>query len=262
MSEPHTPPPPPPLWQRTGYAAYEPTNWAGGGLRRIRGLSIASVVLCGLAAIAAIVMLVSINGTRDAAEQYLAEQLTPSEFDEELAAYGLGGLLALAARIGLAVVSIVWLYRLLANHRTLNRRTFWAPLWAVFGWFLPPFLFVIPLLILLEAWKAAHPGSPAGTDTAGLGGAQQAWRRSSQPVAVWIWFALFGVAQSAAAFLTGSPFDQFSRERDDVAERFVDHGGGLAAQSAVELLSAAAWAVVVWSLTKRHMALTGESARR
>lgn len=225
-------------------------------MKRVRALSIAIVVALAVAAIAALIMLGSVSGTKDAAEDFLAGPRTEAAdeaFDEDLAAYGLGGLLAFVAMIALAVLSIIWLYRVVSNHRTLGRATFWAPLWAIFGWFLPPFLFVIPLLILLEAWKASDPQSPAGS---------AALKRGPQPVLVWVWFAIYGVARTAASFLTGSPFDQFSREREDVAERFVDHSGGLVAQSAVEVLSAAAWGMLVWSLTRRHTQLTGEATAR
>ena len=258
MSEPTPPPAPPPssFTPPPGYVEYQPTNWQG-SMKRIRGLSIAILVVLAVGAIGSLIMLATISGAKDAAEEFIAidppTEAAEEAFDEDIAAYGLGGLLVFATLIALAVLSIIWLYRIAVNHRALGRLTFWAPLWAIFGWFLPPFLFVIPFLLLLEAWKAADPQSPPGSDT---------WKRGPQPVPVWAWFLIYGVARTAASFLTGSPFDQFSREREDVADRFIDHSGGLAVQSIVEIVSAVAWGFLVWSLTRRHTELTGESPAR
>ena len=67
------------------------------------------------------------------------------------------------ASIALVVLSIIWLYRVPPNHRALGRALTWAPGWAIGGWFLPPLLYVIPLLVLREAWKAADPAVPPGS---------------------------------------------------------------------------------------------------
>jgi Domain of unknown function (DUF4328) len=258
-SLPPAPPPSPPPSSFTpppGYAEYQPTNWQA-SMRRVRGLSMAILIVLAVAAIGSLVMAATIGSAKDAAEEYLAianpTDADEDQFNEDVAGYGLGGLLVFATLIALAVLSIIWLYRITSNLRALGRATFWAPLWAIFGWFLPPFLFVIPLLILIEAWKASDPQSPPGSDS---------WRRSPQPVPVWAWFLVYGVARTAATFLTGSPFDQFSRDAEDVAERFVDHSGGLVVQSLIEIIGAGAWALVVWQLTRRHTELTGESSGR
>lgn len=225
-------------------------------MRRIRGLSIAIMAVLLISAIGSLIMLASVGSMKDASEEFLANSRSDAAkdaFDEDLAAFSIGGLVSQLALVAILVLSIIWLYRIAANHRALGRATFWAPLWAIFGWLLPPFLFVIPLLILLEAWKAADPQAPPGSDT---------WKRGPQPVLVWVWFLLFGVANTAANFLTGSPFDQFSTDRVDVAERFVDHSGGIVTQSAIIVLSAIAWGLVVRSLSQRHTQLTGEAAAR
>ncbi len=46
--------------------------------------------------------------------------------------------------------------------------TTFAPVFAVVGWMLPPFLYVLPFLILRELWKASDPGTPV---------ADEGWRR-------------------------------------------------------------------------------------
>lgn len=236
-----------------GYASYQGTDFSQGGLRRLRGLAIAIVILVGVYALSSAIGLGVIGTVKDSSQDFLADRLSAEEFDEDIAAYGLTGLLVGVTNIAAVVVSMIWLYRMTSNHRTLGRAVFWAPLWAIFAWFLPPFLFIIPLLMLIEAWKASDPQSPLGSDT---------WKQGGIAPPIIVWFALFGIARTIASFLTGSPFDQFSREREKLAERFVDHASGVAIQAVVEIASAAAWAWLVWSLTKRHTQLTGEANRR
>jgi hypothetical protein len=247
------PPPPSNLTPPPGYAAYQASEFALGGIRRIRGLSLAIVALMAVYALASLISLAVVGSVKDASEDFLANRITTEEFDDKLGAYGFGGLLSVVGLLAGIVVSMIWLYRIVSNHRAIGRAVFWAPLWAIFGWFLPPFLFIIPFLLLIETWKAADPQSRPGTD---------GWKRGGIPPVLIIWFAIFGVARTAATFLTGSPFDQLSRDRDKLANRFVDHAAGVSIQAAVEVLGAIAWGAVVWSLTKRHTELTGEARAR
>jgi hypothetical protein len=211
------------------------------------------VAVLAVAVFGSLLTLAGIGSAKDASEDFLAERISNDDFDQELGLIGIGGTVSFATSIALAVLTMIWLYRIMSNHRRLGRATFWAPLFGIFGWFLPPFLFVIPLLILIEAWKASDPQSPPGSDS---------WKQSRQPVLVWIWFLVYGVLRTATSFLAGSPLEQFSREREDIAERFVDHSGGIAVQLVVEIAGAVAWGLVVWYLTQRHTQLTGEAARR
>ncbi len=247
------PPPPSNLSPPAGYAAFQGTEFAKGGIRRVRGLALAILILMAIYALASVLSLAVVGSVKDASEDFLAGSLTAEEFDDKLGTYGLGGLLSIVGLLGGVVVSMIWLYRMVSNHRVLGRAVFWAPLWAIFGWFLPPFLFVIPFLLLIETWKAADPQSPRGSDS---------WKRGGIPPVLLVWFAIFGLARTAATFLTGSPFDQFSRDRDKLAERFVDHAAGVSIQAVVEVLGAAAWGALVWTLTQRHTELTGEASGR
>jgi hypothetical protein len=251
VSEPSLPPPPP-LAAPEGYVGYATSNWTP-GLRRVRGLSIAIVAVLALAVFGSLLTLGTIGNVKDASEDFLADRINGEEFDQELGVAGIGGLVSSATTVAVAVLSVIWLYRIMSNLRALGRATFWAPLFGIFGWLLPPFLFIIPLLILIEAWKASDPQVPPGSDQ---------WRHGQQPVLVWVWFLLYGVLRTATSFLAGSPLEQFSRERETIAERFVDDSGGIVIQLVVEILSAIAWALVVWNLTKRHTRLSGEATLR
>ena len=53
------------------------------------------------------------------------------------------------------VLVMIWMYRISANLRAFGMTTTWHPLFAIFGWFLPPVvLYVIPFLMLREQWTS------------------------------------------------------------------------------------------------------------
>ena len=80
---------------------------------------------------------------------------------------------------------MIWLYRIVANHRAIGRQLTWAPGWAIGGWFLPPFvLYIIPMLMLSESWKATDPEVPPGDDR---------WRQNSVSPLVYVWWVLYGL---------------------------------------------------------------------
>ena len=173
-------PPPPPFAPPPGYAGYAPTNWAA-GMRRVGGLAKALVIVLAIVALGQVVSVATTGSVGDAAAEYLRSDRSDAAqdaFEDDLAVNGLTSLLAGAASIAVIVLSIIWLYRVAANHRGLGRQLTWAPGWAIAGWVLPPLLFIIPLLMLRESWKAVvrrtcHPdrrsGSNKGDSPADLG---------------------------------------------------------------------------------------------
>jgi hypothetical protein len=77
------------------------------------------------------------------------------------------------------------MYRIATNVRAFGRQTTWHPLFSIFGWFLPPFfLYVIPLLVLREQWKASDPAADDGTES---------WKRSPDNPLLWGWFVFYGL---------------------------------------------------------------------
>ena len=255
MSDPTLPPPPPSnIAPPPGYAAYEPTNWQS-QLRRIGGLGKAILILLAVGVIGQVVNLATSSQVRDAAQDYLGGRIDEDTFTDELATNAIGGILFGAAQLAIVVVSIIWLFRIAANHRSLGRRLTWAPGWAIGGWFLPPLLYIIPLLMLRESWKASSPSVPAGSDQ---------WRESSdENPAIWSWFALYSLVPIALMFFGAAQvWGTVSRDTDDLAEFFDENFGISIAQGVVAILSAGAWALVVRSLTQRHTQLTGEAAAR
>lgn len=248
------PPPPPSMAPPPGYAAYSGPDFRGGGLRRVKGLAIAATILCGVAALGQIISIATTGAAEDAARDYLRTG-DEDAYNEELLATGSGGLLVGAVTIALAIVSIIWLHRVTSNHQNLGRRLTWSPGWAIGGWFLPPCIYVIPFLMIREAFRASSPQSPPGSDT---------WRNEGEHPLPWIWVLAFGVAPLVLGALNGfNFFFGFGGDPDDVAERILDSATWITvAQAAFGIVAAIAWGALVWRLTERHTKLTGEASTR
>jgi len=78
-----------------------------------------------------------------------------------------------ASLVGLAVLvlMIVWTYRSALNARALGRRgERLAPLWAIFGWFIPLASWVLPYLMIQDLWRSSDPGAPRGDGWRALAG--------------------------------------------------------------------------------------------
>lgn len=260
VSDAGSPPPPPPrplpppdLPPPPGAVWYQDRPAHIGRLHRIGGLATALSVLLALIAVAHLASLTVIGGAVDASETYLDPRsgLSDDDYSEELLPMlGLSTLAGLAT-LATAVITMIWLYRVAANHRALGRRVTFGPGWAIGGWFAPPGLFVIPALMTREHWKAAEPSSPPDTDS---------WRRSPEPVLVWVWFILFGVAPLVLALTSGLRFGtELGGDVDAAAENLADAGNAMYLSSVVSAAGAIAWLFVVRGLTARHRLLTGEA---
>lgn len=243
-----------------GYVGYTETNWRG-DLARVGGLERWISILLGVSALSGIIGLATTSSAFDAAEDFLNDVKDEDEFRDAITANSMSGLLGGAASIALLVLSIVWLYRVIRNHQTLGRQVTWAPGWAIGGWVLPPILFIIPLLVLRESWKAADPDVPPGSP---------AWRQGRDNPVIWFWFVVYGVlplvftilaAVQVGQFVLGSG-TQLGGDVEDLAEYLNDSKGLIIAQAVVSIVSAVAWFLVVRAITARHTRLTGEASAR
>ena len=255
MTDPDLPPPPPPFAPPPGYVEYAPTNWST-GLRRVGGLAKALVIVLVIVAIGQVISVATTGSVSDAAQEYLNSDQSAAaedEFEEDLAVNGMTSLVAGAASIAVIVLSVIWLYRVAANHRALGRQLTWAPGWAIAGWVLPPLLFIIPLLMLRESWKASAPDVPPGS---------QEWKQNGESPLVWIWFLLYSVVPIVLAGLGAAQLWNFSRDTADLAEYFDEQKGLIVAQGVVTVLAAIAWGLLVREITRRHSEFSGEATLR
>jgi Domain of unknown function (DUF4328) len=250
VSDPEIPPPPP-FAPPPGYAGYAPTNWSA-GQRRVGGLAKALLIVLGIVVIGQLLSVATTGTVNDAAEEYLRTG-DEDAFEDDLALNGVTSLLAGAASIAVIVLSIIWLYRVAANHRALGRQLTWAPGWAIAGWVLPPLLFIIPLLMLRESWKASAPDVPPGSPE---------WKQKGDSPLIWIWFLLYSITPIVLAILGAAQFWNVTQDTNDLAEYFDDHLPLIVAQAVVTILAAIAWALVVRDITRRHTQLTGETSLR
>ena len=69
----------------------------------------------------------------------------------------LGSLVGLLV-IPIAVLTIIWMFRMAGNLRQLGRTgATWAPGWAIGGWFCPPCaIYAIPWLMFRELWRGSR----------------------------------------------------------------------------------------------------------
>jgi len=65
--------------------------------------------------------------------------------------------------ITVLVLMVVWTYRSAVNARALGRRgERLAPLWAIFGWFIPLASWVLPYLLIQDLWRSSDVAAPRG----------------------------------------------------------------------------------------------------
>lgn len=154
------------------------------------------------------------------------------------------GFFNLVAVIAAGVVTIIWLYRIAENLRTLGRQITFGPLWAIFGWFILPFVWIIPALQLNELWKASDP-SPN-------------WQSSSTNWKIWAWFAMGPLSAIVSISQGFSAFEALSSaDTDGEINRALEQSVTTASIiTAIITVAAAGFFILVnTDLTNRHESL-------
>jgi hypothetical protein len=214
----------------------------------------AVMILTGAVALGTIGTTALSSGVSQDADDFLRGQLTDGEFQDAIGPLNAIQLLTGLATLATGVLTIIWMYRIAKNVRAYGRQTTWSPLFAVFGWFLPPMvLYIIPFLMLRELWKASDSTVVDDSDS---------WRKSGDNPLLWAWFVLFGLlpifviaVQVGSLTSNGIP----SGDLDSVAESLVDFGTIGVITGVLNVLAAVVWIVFVRQLTDRHTRLTGET---
>ncbi len=245
------PPPPPNLAPPPGYVAYGGPNSAGGPFQRIRGISKALVVLMAIVVPAQIANVFSTIDTADDARKFLRGEISEADFtDAGGVSFGqLAGLLV----IPVAVLTIIWMYRMAQNLRLLGRTdATWAPGWAIGGWFAPPCaIYAIPWLMFRELWKGSDPSVAPHDPT---------WKQGRVAPILNVWWVLYGLLPLVGFVSTANLVSQI-RDTDDAEklaenlDEFATLNTGLAV---VSIVTAIVYLLLIRQLSERHMAATRE----
>jgi hypothetical protein len=255
---PAVPPPPPNLSPPPGYVGYGDAGSVSPAART-RGLARWIVIMTAVVAVATVVTTILSASISTDAQDFLGGSMSEDDFRDALGPLSTAQVVAGLATLATGILTMIWMYRIASNLRSFGRRTTWHPLFAVFGWFLPPLiLYVIPFLMLRELWKASDPGAaePAGEDRG------RGWRAGRESPVLWAWFALFGIipavlilTQANSLATDGLP----SGDIESVADSLDNFGAGATVVALVNVVAAVTWVLVVRQLTDRHTALTREA---
>ena len=246
---PPPPPPPPNLMAPPSGSTASHVPVGSGTLHRVGKLATATVALTSVTAALSVVTIWASRAARDDARALLDDTISTEEFVEQAAPYLLMSVVQAVATAATAVLTIIWMFRIARNHRTLHRGGTWGPGWAIGGWFLPPLLFVIPALMFRELWKASDPDVDVGGD----------WRANPTSPLIPLWFVLYSllplsllIGQSAGGLSLGAT-------ENDLAQQVLDGQNMTIASAAVSVAGAIVYIMFVRGLTDRHCRLTGES---
>lgn len=222
-------------------------------LKRVNGTAKALIILLAVYVGVSVLAVVLVRNVLGDARDYLRDEITEDDLNEKLGPFGAVSLVQLGVTIAIIVLTMIWMYRIATNHRSIGRRTTWVPGFAIGGWFLPPFLFIIPFLMLMEMWKASDPSSPPQ---------DEGWKRSPVHPIVPIWWVLYGLVPIVLFFVGENPLEGFGGDADELAERLDEQQATMLVQSLASIAAAIAFVYLVRLLTDRHTRLTGEATTR
>ena len=242
------PPPPPLLSPPPGYIPYGAANQGGSGsFQRVGGLGkwlvITMMVLIPVQALSVITSI----GDRSKARDFIASRINEDDYTSTVGLAALLGLVSFALFLAVAVLTMLWMFRMAKNAQVMHRIGTWKPGWAIGGWFAPPFvLYIIPFLMFRDLWKASDPEST------------EDWRRNRVGAIVNVWWVLYGLAPLAFLSVTFSSF-QLDRTAIDAAKEIDSKFDVTLVSSVVQVAAAVAYLLLVRELTARHRRTINET---
>jgi Domain of unknown function (DUF4328) len=244
------PPPPSNLNPPPGYVAYGGPGAVPQGLQPIGGLSKALVVLMIIMVPVQLLTVLNTITVTDRAKEFINGEISESKFEESYS----GGLASLAGLIVIpvAVITMIWMFRMAKNLRALGRTgaTF-GPGWGIAGWFVPPCaVYVVPWLMFRELWKGSDPEA----------GGNQNWKSGKVSPLVTLWWVLYGllpiVGFATAASLISGIQDLDAQDLADQYDKFATINIVL---GVIRIGTAVVYLLLVRQLSARHMKATRES---
>ncbi|HNJ98238.1 MAG TPA: DUF4328 domain-containing protein [Ilumatobacteraceae bacterium] len=245
------PPPPPNMQPPPGYVAYGGGAVYSAPLERVKGLGTAlTVLLAIMAPLQLLAVFQQIRLTR-AARDFLDGQISESQLENKfgVGVGSLGGILV----IPVAVLTMILMYKMAKNVRTLGRHTTFGPGWGIASWFTPPcVVYAVPWLMFRELWKASDPDVTPGDSS---------WRQGKVPAIINVWWVLYGLLPLIAIATSATYFVAFrtgSTDWNDVAKKFNDFAAINLALSVVAVGTVIVYLVMLRMLVARHAAATRE----
>lgn len=195
---------------------------------------------------------------REAWEQQLRPEL--DRLRDAQTAHGSVIGVELGATLAIAILTMIWMRKLILNHRLLGRPfSTWSPGWAIGGWFLPPGgIYAIPWLIFKELWRGSDPANVPNDPS---------WKQRPVSPIVHIWWVLFGfiplvgtIAGSGAigGFGNSSTASSNPTKWYDFAKVQTSAFPVLLVVAIIAVITPVVYGKLVRDLTKRQQVLTGE----
>ncbi len=218
-------------------------------LKRVGGMGRAAVILIAASAIFSALEVIFSQTIADDAETFLAGGMSSEDFVKSVAPYLMMAFIQGATVIASVVLVMIWMYRVASNHRSLHRGATWGPGWAIGGWFLPPLLYIIPMLMLRELWRASDPEVSIGGD----------WKSRPVTPLITIWFVIYSLVPIGLMFAQNDTvLAGLGGSEEELAKQISGDQGIVIASMVATVAAAAVTISLMRSLTNRHQHLTGE----
>ncbi|MEO5900430.1 MAG: DUF4328 domain-containing protein [Ilumatobacteraceae bacterium] len=250
------PPPPPPTGPPPGYVAYGETGSVNRSMQRIGGLAKALWILLLIYVPLSVLNIVATVQVSHKAKQFADGEISKDSF-ARVSRVNIGSVAGYLV-VPIAVLTILWMFRMAQNVRSLGRPGLkFSPGWAIGGWFTPPcIVYAVPWLMFRELWKASDPE---------IGPGDPSWREQRVPLLVNLWWVCYGLVPLLGIFSAAGIVSQL-RNTDDSDARLRDLAGQLhkylplnLAIATVGMLSGIVYLLMVRQLSDRHMRATREA---
>ncbi len=246
------PPPPSNMAPPPGYVPYGGYAVVPQGTSGVRSLAKAMVILLAIMIPAQLLGLILQFQLVEDARDFIAGRISESTYEDKVSTNfsSISGLLV----IPVAVLTMIWMFRMAKNLRILGRQTTWAPGWAIGGWFTPPcVVYAVPWLMFRELWKASDPDLALG---------DQGWKRGPVPALFNLWWVLYGLVPLVALGTSANYIAQFrsgSIDNLDVAEKLDRFAMINTILGVVSIGTTVVYLLMVRQLTERHARAIGEA---
>ena len=235
-----------------GYIAFGAADARSGSIQAIRRIAKAMVVLLWIYLPLQLLSIFDLLRVSSQATKYLDRTISEQSFKDSTNVSVSAGAVLLV--IPIAVLTMIWMYRMSSNLRVLGRPgQTWVPGWGIGAWFVPPcVVYAVPWLMFKELWRGSDPDLERGDPR---------WKQGRVPPIITWWWVLYGLLPifslgSNGQFISDLRSDQTTRDR---AQRYHDYTGSSVVFVVLAMASTVVFLVLVRQLSARHMKATDEA---